>query len=82
MQRFPNILGRGTRGRHRVFGGTTGTIYLCHYLMVLPSPNIIIIIIIIKLKLSLCLTKHHSMETYWESADTAPRILDLDTIWR
>jgi hypothetical protein len=28
-----------------------------------------------KIKLSLCLTKHHAMESYWESGGIAPRIL-------
>jgi hypothetical protein len=35
-----------------------------------------------KVKLSLCLTKHHAMKTYWESAGITPRILDLSTRWR
>jgi hypothetical protein len=29
----------------------------------------------VKVKLSLCLTKHHTMKTYWGSGDIAPRIL-------
>jgi len=33
-------------------------------------------------KLSLCLTKHHTMETYWGSGGIAPRIFHLDTRWR
>jgi hypothetical protein len=36
----------------------------------------------LKLQLSLCLTKHHTMKTYWGSVGKAPRILDLDTRWR
>jgi hypothetical protein len=31
--------------------------------------------------LSLCLTKHHTMKTYWGSGGIAPRILDLGTRW-
>jgi hypothetical protein len=36
----------------------------------------------VKVKLSLCLTKHHSMKTYWGSGDISSRILDLGTRWR
>jgi hypothetical protein len=35
-----------------------------------------------KVKLSLCLTKHHSMKTYWGNGGVSPRILDLGTRWR
>jgi hypothetical protein len=31
---------------------------------------------------SLCLTKHHSMKTYWGSEGITPQILNLGTIWR
>jgi hypothetical protein len=31
--------------------------------------------ILVQVQLSLCLTKHHAMNTYWGSGDTAPRIL-------
>jgi hypothetical protein len=34
---------------------------------------------IIKVKLCLCLTKHHTMNTYWGSGVIASRILDLGT---
>jgi hypothetical protein len=36
----------------------------------------------VKVKLSLCLTKHHTMKTYWESGGIAQRILDLGSRWR
>jgi hypothetical protein len=36
----------------------------------------------VKVKLFLCLTKHHTMKTYWESGGIAPHILDLGTRWR
>jgi hypothetical protein len=36
----------------------------------------------VKVKLSLCLTKQHTMKTYWGSGGIAPRILDLGTKWR
>jgi len=36
----------------------------------------------VKVKLSLCLTKHHTMKTYWRSWGIAPRILDIGTRWR
>jgi hypothetical protein len=39
-------------------------------------------VIKVKVKLSLCLTKHHSMKTYWGSGSIAPRILDLGTRWK
>jgi hypothetical protein len=32
-----------------------------------------------KVKLSLCLTKHHTMKTYWTCGGIAPCILDLGT---
>jgi hypothetical protein len=35
----------------------------------------------VKAKLSLCLTKCHTMKTYWGSGGIAPRILDLGTRW-
>jgi hypothetical protein len=36
----------------------------------------------IKVKLSLCLTKHHTINTYWGSGGRASHILDLSTRWR
>jgi hypothetical protein len=33
----------------------------------------------VKVKLSLCLTKHHTIKTYWRRGGIAPRILDLGT---
>jgi hypothetical protein len=36
----------------------------------------------LKVKLSLCLTKHHAMNTYWESGGIAPRILNLGTRYK
>jgi hypothetical protein len=36
----------------------------------------------VKVKLSLCLTKHHTMKTYWGNRGIAPSILDLGTRWR
>jgi hypothetical protein len=45
-------------------------------------PTVLFEYLLRNVKLSLCLTKHHAMKTYWESGDTAPRILDLDTRWR
>jgi hypothetical protein len=36
----------------------------------------------VKLKLSLCLTKQHTMKTYWGSGGIAPRILILGTRWK
>jgi hypothetical protein len=36
----------------------------------------------VKVKLYMCLTKHHTMKTYWWSGGIAPRILDLGTRWR
>jgi hypothetical protein len=38
--------------------------------------------IIAKAKLSLCLTKYHTMKTYWGSGGIAPRILNFSTRWR
>jgi hypothetical protein len=35
-----------------------------------------------KVKLFLCLSKHHAMNTYWESEDISSLILDLSTRWR
>jgi hypothetical protein len=36
----------------------------------------------VKVKLFLCLTKHHTMKTYWESEGTVPHILNLSSRWR
>jgi hypothetical protein len=36
----------------------------------------------VKVKLSLCLTKHYATKTCWGSGGIAPRILELETIWR
>jgi hypothetical protein len=36
----------------------------------------------VKVKFSLCLTKHYSMKTCWESGGVTPRILNLGTRWR
>jgi hypothetical protein len=38
---------------------------------------------VVKVKIKfLCLTKNHTMKTYWGSGGIAPRILDLGTRWR
>jgi hypothetical protein len=42
------------------------------YVFVLDHVNIIIII---KVEVTSCLTKHHAMNTYWQSGGIAPRIL-------
>jgi hypothetical protein len=36
----------------------------------------------VKVKFSLCLTKHHSVKTYWGSGGIAPRILNFGTSWK
>jgi hypothetical protein len=36
----------------------------------------------VKVNLSLCLTKHHTMMTYWGNGGVALCILDLGTRWR
>jgi hypothetical protein len=36
----------------------------------------------VQVKLSLCLSKHHTTKTYWESGGIAPRILDPSARWR
>jgi hypothetical protein len=38
--------------------------------------------VICKVKLCLCLTKHHTMNTYWGNGSIAPCILDLGIRWR
>jgi hypothetical protein len=35
-----------------------------------------------QVKFSLCLTKHHTMNTYWRSGGIAPRIIDLCAGWK
>jgi hypothetical protein len=35
-----------------------------------------------KVNFSLCLTKHHTMKTYWDGGGIAPRSLNFGTIWR
>jgi hypothetical protein len=51
---------------------TSGILALCRA----PSANKV------KVKLSLCLTKHHTMKTYWGNGGIAPHILDLGPAWR
>jgi hypothetical protein len=41
--------------------------------------GILIKMVSVQIKLPLCLTKHHTVKTYWGSGDTVPRILNLDT---
>jgi hypothetical protein len=48
----------------------------------LTNQNGIKVKVKIKVKLSLCLTKHHTMKTYWGSGGIVPCILDLGTRWR
>jgi len=49
-----------------------------------PDPDLLFPLIKgkVKVKLSLCLTKHHTVKTYWVSGCTAPCILKLGTTWR
>jgi len=37
---------------------------------------------IYKVNLSMCLSKHHTMKTYWGSGGIAPHILDLGISWK
>jgi len=54
------------------------------YIVILPLPICIHLLTYtkVKLKLSPCLTKHHTMKTYWKGGGMASCILNLGTRWR
>jgi hypothetical protein len=60
----------------------TGLVRSNRYVFVTRRMELMDIIMKVKVKLSVCLTKHHTMKTYWGSGGIAPRILDLGTRWR
>jgi len=64
-------------------------IFLCLYIYmysicgcVLRTYCVCVTLFKVKVKLSLCLTKHHTMNTYWWSGGVGLCILNLGTRWR